>query len=91
MSHYYIFRISLLGWTHRQQFEETWMCLLSVLSPTPGDYSSSEDITHATSLAIQAITALLIETLSEPIPGNKNLSQLIHVPRDLQIIENSAR
>jgi hypothetical protein len=26
-------RVHLLGWTSRQQFEETWMCLLGVLNP----------------------------------------------------------
>jgi huntingtin len=37
---------------------------------------------HASSLAVQAITALLVQTLMLPIPGNPNASQLVHQPRE---------
>lgn len=90
----FVSRIALLGWTTRQQFEETWMCLLSVLSLSQNDYSDTEEInaiTHASSLAVQAITSLLIESLYIPQPGNRNVSTLIHVPRDLQIEQKNAR
>nr|CAD7441338.1 unnamed protein product [Timema bartmani] len=100
--HQLIFRVTLLGWTSRQQFEETWMSLLSVLSLNPCENTSPEEtallvqvhimtllasITHtllvqASSLAVQAITALLVQTLLLPVPGNPNTSQLVHQPRD---------
>lgn len=88
------FRITLLGWTSRQQFEETWMCLLSVLCYSPSEDSSADEINtvvHATSLSIQAITSLLLQTLYFPVPGNPNVSKLISVPRDKAIANNSAR
>lgn len=37
---------------------------------------------HASSLAVQAITALLVQTLMLPIPGNPNASHLVHQPRE---------
>ncbi|CAH1155948.1 unnamed protein product [Phaedon cochleariae] len=83
----YIFRINLLGWTSRQQFEETWMCLLSVLCVPLDDLDVLDfnDLVHASSLAIKAITALLLETLSCPIPGNPNVSDLRHISRNFPI------
>ncbi|KDR16213.1 huntingtin [Zootermopsis nevadensis] len=80
-----IFRITLLGWTSRQQFEETWMAFLSVLSSNPVENCAPEEVAimvHASSLAVQAITALLVQTLMLPIPGNPNASQLVHQPRE---------
>ncbi|XP_008191527.2 huntingtin [Tribolium castaneum] len=79
----FIFRTTLLGWTSRQQFEETWMSLLSVLCNNFEDKDSLvvQDVVHASSLAVKAITALLVQTLYFPTPGNTNLSQLIHVSR----------
>ncbi|KAJ9589854.1 hypothetical protein L9F63_017009 [Diploptera punctata] len=80
-----IFRITMLGWTSRQQFEETWMAFLSVLKPNSLELCAPEEMAvmvHASSLAVQAITALLIQTLMMPIPGNPNCSHLIHQPRE---------
>lgn len=77
--------MTLLGWTSRQQFEEMWMSLLSVLSATPDsklDQDELNNIVHAMGLAVRAITTLLIETLYIPIAGNQNLSELLHVSRD---------
>lgn len=92
---YYIFiRITLLGWTSRQQYEETWMCLLSVLSATPDECNDPQDVntfTHTTSLAVQTITSLLVQTLYIPEPGNKNISKLLQVSRNTCIQEKSAR
>lgn len=87
-------RISLLGWTNRQQFEEMWMSLLSVLSTTPDEKLDQEDlnnITHTMSLSVRAITTLLIQTLFIPVAGNRNLSKLLHIPRDNYIETNSPR
>lgn len=85
----FIFRVTLLGWISRQQFEETWMSLLSVLSSE----SNSEDIpseemaieTEANSVVIEAITTLLLQTLLLPIPGNPNIGHYLHCTRDFPI------
>ncbi|XP_030750206.1 huntingtin isoform X2 [Sitophilus oryzae] len=83
----YLFRVNLLGWTTRQQFEETWMSFLSVLW-TPLDSVDSVDMSntlHASSLAIKAITVLLLQTMSYPVLGNKNVSEILHVSRNSRI------
>lgn len=70
------------------------MCLLSVLSATPDECNDLEDIssfTHTTSLAVQTITSLLVQTLYIPEPGNKNISKLLQVSRNACIQEKSAR
>lgn len=64
------------------------MCLLSVLSSSPNQESMPDEITsmiHSTSLSVQAITSLLLQTLLEPIPGDPHVSKYIHVPRDADI------
>lgn len=89
----FVFRMTLLGWTSRQQFEEMWMSLLSVLNANVLDVSNDTNLisdevnsmVHAASLAVQAITALLLQTLLEPVPGNPHISKWIHVPRDNDI------
>ncbi|XP_043274964.1 huntingtin [Venturia canescens] len=83
----FIFRVTLLGWTSRLQFEEMWMALLSVLSFSPNELDRSEDALQslATSLAVQAITRLLMQTLLLPCPGNPGNSLPIHHPRDPQL------
>ena len=89
MSCYY--RITLLGWTSRQQFEETWMAFLSVLSSHRTENCAPEEVTimvHASRLAVQAITALLVQTLMLPMPGNPNASQLVHQPRDKALLQS---
>ncbi|KAJ8914559.1 hypothetical protein NQ315_010023 [Exocentrus adspersus] len=80
-------RLTLLGWTSRQQFEETWMSLLSVLCAPLDDLDPLElnDMIHVSSLAIKAITALLLKTLTYPLAGHPNASSLIHISRDVPI------
>ncbi|KAK9879932.1 hypothetical protein WA026_008441 [Henosepilachna vigintioctopunctata] len=81
----YIFRITLLGWTSRQQFEETWMCLLGVLCNVPTDGSTTEEINEiyaCTTLSIKGITSMLLQTLYQPIPGKGNISDLTHITRN---------
>lgn len=71
-----------------------WMSLLSVLNTTPDDNLDQEEInniTHTMSLAVRAITSLLIQTLYIPIAGNRNLCKLLHVPRDRYIETSSSR
>lgn len=70
------------------------MCLLSVLCYNPSKESLADEINtavHATSLSIQAITSLLLQTLHLPVPGNSNISKLISVPRDKAIVDETAR
>ncbi|GAB6024871.1 hypothetical protein CHUAL_009985 [Chamberlinius hualienensis] len=82
----FIYRINLLGWIKRQQFEETWMALLGVLSAVPsGDTLSSEDDIehiHTACLAIKSITSLLLQTLLNPQPGNTYNGRYIHLPSE---------
>lgn len=83
----FIFRTTLLGWTNRQQFEETWMCLLGVLCQAPSELEPQDAnvATQATALAVQAITALLVQTLFHPLPSDRNVSRLLHVPRNRDV------
>lgn len=39
-----VFRVQLLGWTSRQQFEEIWMGLLSVLSSYPAAGAAPDEL-----------------------------------------------
>lgn len=94
MHYFFGNRITTLGWTSRQAFEENWMCLLSVLCNSPSeddDPSEINDIIYASSLAVKAITMLLLQTLYHPIPGNTNVSEIMHVSRDSPIPETSLR
>ncbi|CAH1990108.1 unnamed protein product [Acanthoscelides obtectus] len=84
----FIFRITLLGWTSRQQFEETWMCLLSVLCrPTTEELDSIEfnEAAHTSALAIKAISSLLLQTLTCSQAGNPNVFKCVHVSRNEEI------
>nr|XP_045607422.1 huntingtin-like isoform X3 [Procambarus clarkii] len=81
----FIFRMQLFGWIGRQQFEETWMALLSVLNSTPSENTPTEElpfINLSLSLAVRGITALLIQTLLLPTPGNPHSGHLLSIPRD---------
>ncbi|XP_017892227.1 huntingtin isoform X3 [Ceratina calcarata] len=84
----FIYRINLLGWVSRLQFEEMWMALLGVLNLSQNENVLSEEIPaliQTSSLAVQAITRLLLQTLLLPYPGNPRASFLIHCPRDPQL------
>lgn len=82
----FIYRATLLGWTSRLQFEEMWMALLSVLSVSPHGPELEDPLqSQSTSLAVQAITRLLMLTLLLPSPGNPGNSSFIHHPRDPQL------
>ncbi|XP_068985197.1 huntingtin isoform X2 [Bombus flavifrons] len=84
----FIYRINLLGWVSRLQFEEIWMALLGVLNLSQNENVPVEDISaliQASSLAVQAITKLLLNTLLLPYPGNPRASTVIHYPRDPQL------
>lgn len=84
----FIYRVNLLGWTTRSQFEEIWMAYLSVLNFLQNENTPLEEIANliqASSLTVQAITRLLLQTLLLPCPGNPEASTLIHHPRDPQL------
>uniref|UniRef100_A0A061QFU3 Putative huntingtin n=1 Tax=Cupiennius salei TaxID=6928 RepID=A0A061QFU3_CUPSA len=82
----YIYRINLLGWISRQQFEETWMALLGVLSATPIDdvdgKEEDQERIRTSCLAVKSITSLLLQTLLLPQPGNPQNSIFLMQPRD---------
>lgn len=71
------------------------MCLLSVLCNSPAannkDLAEFNDLVNASTLAVKAITSLVMQTLTEPVPGNMNVAKLIHVSRDLPILNQSTR
>ncbi|XP_073969271.1 huntingtin isoform X3 [Rhodnius prolixus] len=79
-----VYRIKLLGWTGRHQFEETWVSLLSSLSPNPDiDNTDQEEMTaimQANSLAVDGITWLILSTLARKT-DNLNNQALLHIPR----------
>lgn len=82
----YIYRINLLGWISRQQFEETWMALLGVLSATPVDdvegKEEDQERIRTSCLAVKSITSLLLQTILLPQPGNPQNSSFLVQPRD---------
>ena len=80
----YITRIHVLGWSSRQQFEETWMSLLGVLSVPSADLSDDEvqALSNCSAKVVQAITSLLLQTMRLPTIGNTAFSKPIHHPRD---------
>ena len=79
----YIARLSLLGWTSRQEFEEIWMCLLQVLTISKDDLTDAEVIalSQSSALVIQAITQLLLLTMKMPNVGQTMSSFPIHCSR----------
>ncbi|XP_023290265.1 huntingtin [Orussus abietinus] len=87
----FVYRVTLLGWTSRLQFEEIWMALLGVLNVSPNDNMLVEELAvlnHVTGLAVQAITALLTQTLLLPNPGNPGNSCPMFHSRDPQLSLN---
>ncbi|XP_064630020.1 huntingtin-like [Lineus longissimus] len=84
----FIFRANTLGWTSRQQFEETWMSLLGVINPVPLTLEQhptvEEDIerTQCAVLAVRCITSLLVQSSLTPHSGNPCNSLHELRPRD---------
>ena len=73
----YVKRLLILGWRSRKQFEESWMALLGVFSLSKEDLSDAEvaALASASSISVSALTALLLQTLRLPVPGQVNLSE----------------
>lgn len=89
----FIFRVNTIGWISRQQFEETWMNLLSVLSPVAPDSGHQQtnveddiDRTQCMVLASRGITSLLVQSLLTPVSGDPSTSALEFVVRDKPLI-----
>lgn len=83
----FIYRIILLGWTNRLQFEEMWMALLSVVNnvyQTGDDSGQTGDISQLNVLLIRAISRLVLQMLLLPVPGNPNSSTPVYTARDPQ-------
>ena len=59
------------------------MSLLGVFSLSKEDLSDAEvaALAQASTIAVSAITGLLLQTLMLPSPGQSNLSEAIHHPR----------
>ena len=76
----YILRVGLLGWHSRQQFEETWMTLLSIFSISKEDLSDAEvqALSPCSVLVVQSITDMLLQTMYLPVIGHR-----------IQVIEDS--
>ncbi|XP_071947754.1 huntingtin-like isoform X2 [Antedon mediterranea] len=85
----FIFRVNSIGWTTRQEFEETWAGLLGVLSRPDmvEDIATEEEIerNQGACLAVKNITALLTNSLRRPQPGNPANSTHRHIPRNAEL------
>jgi len=93
----FVFRVNLIGWVSRMQFEETWAALLGVLSAPPAlmeDASVEEEVELAQSscVAVHCITSLLLDTTLSPVPGNPAVSlySIIHRQKDYPFLGSKA-
>ena len=83
----YVLRANRLGWEGRLRFEEVWVSLLAVFSISYEDLSDAEvkALTDCSAMVVQAITALVMQTLVLPKPGwpGNSKSRPIHHSRDV--------
>ncbi|XP_014662838.1 PREDICTED: huntingtin-like [Priapulus caudatus] len=87
----FVLRANALGFTSRQQFEELWVTLLAVLGASQeevvtiggvgGQHEEMERV-HVSCLVVQGLTALLMQALLRPRPGNPIGGQFLHAQRD---------
>ncbi|KAL0277158.1 UNVERIFIED_CONTAM: hypothetical protein PYX00_004532 [Menopon gallinae] len=83
----FISTFSTVNWTSRQQFEEIWVCLLSVLGLNSQSNLSMEDntlIVQASTAATEGITTLLQKTMINPIS-----KKVLHHGRDSSAMKNT--
>nr|AGS58213.1 huntingtin [Clarias batrachus] len=86
----FLYRINVLGWSSRTQFEETWATLLGVLVTQPITIDQEEETqqeddlerTQINVLAVQAITSLVLSAMTLPTAGNPAVSCLEQQPRN---------
>ncbi|XP_033632694.1 huntingtin-like isoform X2 [Asterias rubens] len=81
----FVIRTNAIGWTSRQQFEETWAGLLGVFTAPviAEDIAPEEEIEHSQSicLAVRTISSLLVNSMLRPQPGNPTNSSYQQIPR----------
>ncbi|XP_051784194.1 huntingtin isoform X2 [Erpetoichthys calabaricus] len=86
----FLYRVNVLGWTSRTQFEETWATLLGVLVTQPIAMNHEEESQHEEDLertqinvlAVKAITSLVLSAMTIPMAGNPAISCLEQQPRN---------
>ncbi|XP_059408549.1 huntingtin-like isoform X2 [Carassius carassius] len=86
----FLYRINTLGWSSRTQFEETWATLLGVLVTQPITMDQEEETqqeedmerTQINVLAVQAITSLVLSSMTLPTAGNPAISCPEQQPRN---------
>ncbi|XP_064193966.1 huntingtin-like [Anguilla rostrata] len=86
----FLYRINILGWSSRTQFEETWATLLGVLVTQPINTDQEEEShpeedlerTQINVLAVQAITSLVLSAMTLPVAGNPAVSCPEQQPRN---------
>ncbi|RWS13922.1 huntingtin-like isoform X3 [Dinothrombium tinctorium] len=79
----FIFRIKLVGWSNRIQFEEIWMSLFGVVAIIQAESTLSTDEQNerllTACMAVNGITFLLLQALLVPDAGNPLRSTYLHV------------
>lgn len=67
----YVLRTNKLGWEGRHRFEEIWVSLLAVFSISYEELTDAEvkALTDCSAMVVEAITALVMQTLILPKPG----------------------
>lgn len=89
-------RILSIGWTHKNQFETWFMSLLGVLCSAPiGNEDSSKVAEHlsASSIAIDTLTNMIVQSLLHPKSGDTLNSHYLvkhRQNRDSYLFLNSA-
>ncbi|XP_025420820.1 huntingtin [Sipha flava] len=84
----FVSRLGVVGWNSKQQFEETWMTLLSVLVPSSESDIPKEELIsriQTSSAAVNGITQLFSQTLFKFYPGNTTNDKFLHISRDIPL------
>ncbi|VVC25146.1 Hypothetical protein CINCED_3A023792 [Cinara cedri] len=84
----FVSRLGVVGWNSKQQFEETWMTLLSVLVPSSETDIPKEELIsriQASSAAVNGISQLFSQTLFKSYPGDTTNDKFLHVSRDIPL------
>ena len=84
----FLFRNLSFGWSTKRQFEELWVTMLGMITYRFDPEMSHEEINELSvvnRLAVQGMTALLMQTMMYPIPGSPKTGVYQHFPRTQQI------
>ncbi len=84
--HEYVRRAGVIGWLNRQQFEELWVSLLGVFGASTGQDLVRGDeearaVAQCVAVVVHALTAVVVQTMCLPVPGQANISRPIHHSR----------